>query len=38
MTGLLRQMLEIVTRLDAAAHGPAAHAAAGAPANDAGRA
>jgi len=33
MTGLLRQMLEIVTRLD-----PAAHAAAGAPADGAGRA
>jgi hypothetical protein len=38
MTGLLRQMLEIVTRLDPAAHGPAAHGADGAPADGAGRA
>ena len=36
MTGLLLQMLKIVTRLDPAAHGPAAHAAPDASADGAG--
>ena len=36
MTGLLLQMLKIVTRLDPAAHGPATHAAPDAPADGVG--